>query len=258
MTEQRTTPEFPEGTALIFGGSGGLGRAAALLMAKKGSDIVVTYRSRRESADAAVAEIEALGRKAWAVPCDVTDRAQVDSAVARAVELGSRVHSVVSAGGLVFQTGPLAEFDPEHFRAVIEADVFGFFNIAQAAVKVLRGTGGSITALTTTAVNRTVPTDALSATPKAAVWMMVRHLATEEARNGIRVNAVGPGVIDGGMVVALRETPAKDLLDQAVDATPLGRLGTLDEVAEAIAFLASSRASYITGQMLMADGGLSA
>ncbi|WP_452655656.1 SDR family NAD(P)-dependent oxidoreductase [Sphingomonas bisphenolicum] len=227
-------------------------------MAKKGSDVIVTYRSRRDSADEVVAAIEGLGQKAWAVPCDLTDRSQVESAVASSVSYSPRIHSVVSAGGLVFETGPLAEFKPESFRAVIEADVFGFFNIAQATVPVLRKSGGSITALTTTAVSRLVPTDALSATPKAAVWMMVRHLAGEEARYGIRANAVGPGVIDGGMVVALRDTPAKDLLDLAVDATPLGRLGTVEEIAEAIAFLASNRASYITGQMLMADGGLSA
>lgn len=252
-------PDFPGGCAVIFGGSGGLGKASAGLIAERGSDVVVTYRSRAAEADELVKEIRAMGRKASAIACDLTQRAAVDAVLTQARQEYGRIHTVVSAGGLVFDTGPLAEFKPESFRGVIEADVFGFFNIAQAAVPMLRaGGGGSIVALVTCAVSRTVPTDALSSTPKAAVAMMVRHLATEEARYGIRANAVGPGVIDAGMVIPLRETPAKLLLDQAVDFTPLGRLGTAAEIAEAVAFLASSKASYITGQILMVDGGLAA
>jgi NAD(P)-dependent dehydrogenase (short-subunit alcohol dehydrogenase family) len=136
--------------------------------------------------------------------------------------------------------------------------VNGFFNIAKHTVPALReGGGGSITALLTAAVDRTVPTDALSATPKAAVSMMMRMLATEEAANGIRANGVGPGVIEGGMVLPMRDdSTTKALLDQAVAFTPLGRLGLVEEIAEAVVFLASSKASYITGQRLMVDGGL--
>jgi NAD(P)-dependent dehydrogenase (short-subunit alcohol dehydrogenase family) len=119
------------------------------------------------------------------------------------------------------------------------------------------GGGGSITALITTAVERTVPTDALSATPKAAVAMMIRMLATEEVNNGIRANAVGPGVVEGGMVPPMRaDEQTKNLLDSAVAVTPMGRLGLVEEIAEAVAFLASAKASYITGQRLMVDGGL--
>jgi NAD(P)-dependent dehydrogenase (short-subunit alcohol dehydrogenase family) len=251
--------DFPDGCAVVFGGSGGLGMATAGLLAERGSDVVVTYRSRAAEAEGLVKQIRAMGRKATPMSCDLTDAAAVAKVMAQARKEYGRVHTVVSAGGLVFDTGPLAEFKPESFRGVIEADVFGFFNIAQAAVPIMReGGGGSIVALVTCAVGRTVPTDALSATPKAAVAMMVRHLATEEARHGIRANAVGPGVIDAGMVIPLRETPAKLLLDQAVDFTPLGRLGTAAEIAESVVFLASSKAAYITGQILMVDGGLAA
>ena len=253
------TPDYPEGCALVFGGSGGLGRASAGLMAERGSDIVVTYRSRAEESERFVAELRQLGRRAQAVKCDVTDRAQVDAAFAHAQQTFGRVHTVVSAGGLVFDTGPLADFKPESFRSVIETDVLGFFNIAQAGIPVLRaGRGGSFVALITSATSRTVPLDALSATPKSAVQMLVRHIATEEARNGIRANAVGPGVIDGGMVIPMMQTETKKLLDMAVEFTPLGRLGLCEEIAEAVAFLASSKAAYITGQSLMVDGGLSA
>lgn len=259
MTFGIKTPDFPGGCAIIFGGSGGLGQATAGLMAERGSDIVVTYRSRADEANKLVETLKSMGRGALAVRCDVTKRDEVDEAYAAATKTFKRVHTVVSAGGLVFDTGPLAAFRAESFRGVIETDVIGFFNIAQAGIPVLRaGKGGSFVALITCATKRTVPLDALSATPKAAVQMLVRHIAAEEARNGIRANAVGPGVIDGGMVIPMMKTETKKLLDMAVEFTPLGRLGLCEEIAEAVAFLASSRAAYITGQSLMVDGGLSA
>ncbi len=252
-------PEYSPGCAVIFGGSGGLGQASAGLMAQRGSDIMVTYRSRADETRQFVEKLRGLGHKAESMACDVTDRAQVDAVLAKAVKTFGRVHTIVSAGGLVFDTGPIADFKFESFRGVIETDVIGFFNITQSGIPVLRaGKGGSFVALITCATKRTVPLDALSATPKAAVQMMVRQIATEEARNGIRANAVGPGVIDGGMVIPMMLTETRKLLEMAVEYTPLGRLGTCDEIAEAVAFLASSKAAYITGQSLMVDGGLSA
>lgn len=252
-------PDFPEaGCALVFGATGGIGAATAGLLAERGCDVVVTYRSRAAEAEALAASIRELGRKATALACDVTDQGSVDAVVEAALAEHGRVHTVVSAAGLVFRTRPLVDFTHEEFANVMQADVMGFFNIAKGTIPALRaGGGGSITALITSAVERTVPTDALSATPKAAVSMMIRMLATEEVKNGIRANAVGPGVVEGGMVPPMREDPAtRDLLAGAVEVTPMGRLGLVEEIAEAVAFLASSKASYITGQRLMVDGGL--
>ncbi|KAL7926670.1 hypothetical protein ACQKWADRAFT_281035 [Trichoderma austrokoningii] len=254
-----TTPEYPDGCAVVFGGSGGLGRASAGLMAERGSDIVVTYRSNAADAESLVEEVRKLGRKASAIACDVTDRKAVEAVFKHAVDTYKRVHTIVSAGGLVFDTGPLVDFTEESFRGVIETDVYGFYNIAKAGVPVLReGKGGSIVALITSAVDRLVPCDALSSVPKSAVTMMVRQLAAEEASHGIRANAVGPGVINAGMVLEMLKTPTRALLEGATAVTPLNRWGTAAEIGEAVVFLASSKSSYITGQVLMVDGGLSA
>lgn len=193
------TPDFPStGCALVFGATGGIGAATAGLLAERGCDVVMTYRSRRTEADELADSIRSLGHKATTQACDVTDREAVATVVETALAEHGRIHTVVSAAGLVFRTRPLIEFTDDEFADVIHTDVLGFFNIAKATVPALRaGGGGSITALITTAVDRTVPTDALSATPKAAVAMMMRMLATEEAVNGIRANAVGPGVVEG-------------------------------------------------------------
>jgi NAD(P)-dependent dehydrogenase (short-subunit alcohol dehydrogenase family) len=254
-----TTPDFPaDGCAIVFGASGGLGNSTAGLLAERGANVVATYRSRPGPANDLAESIRKMGRKATAMQCDVMERASIDRVVSDALKEYGRIHTVISAGGIVFGTGPMVDFKDEAFRDVIETDVFGFFNISKAVVPALRkGGGGSITALITQAVTRITPEDTLSAVPKAAIWMMVRQLAAEEARSGIRANAVGPGVINGGMVLPMLEGPEKKILDWAIEVTPLHRMGECAEVAEALTFLASSKAAYITGQFLNIDGGMS-
>ena len=258
MTYGTTGQDYPgDGCAIVFGASGGLGQETSGLLAQRGVNVVATYNSRPGPVNEVVEAIRKMGRKATAIQCDVTSRASVDAVVGTALKEYGRVHTVISAGGLLFTTGPLIDFKDEDFRGVIETDVIGFFNIAKATIPSLRaGGGGSITALITSAVSRIVPEDTLSSVPKAAVWMMVRQLASEEARNGIRANAVGPGVVNGGMVLPMLKGGAKKILDAAVEATPLHRMGECNEIAESLAFLASSKAAYITGQFLMVDGGL--
>jgi NAD(P)-dependent dehydrogenase (short-subunit alcohol dehydrogenase family) len=257
MNEFDQIADFPkDGCAIIFGGSGGLGQSAARLLAARGSPVVVTYKSREKEAGAVVKQIADHGGKALAVKADVRDPKSCQAATAAAVAKFGRIHTVISAGGLAFGTPALADCPPDDFRNVIETDVIGFFNIAQATLPAVRKGGGSYVAIITTAVHRTYPGDTLSGPPKAAMAALISQIVLEEAKHGIRANAVGPGVINAGMVLPMYDTPAKALLDYAVDITPLKRLGTDLEVAEAVVFLASRRASYITGQFLMVDGGL--
>lgn len=251
-----TEKPFPEqGCALVFGGSGGLGQAISGLMASWGANVAVTYYSKQEAAEQIVGQIEELGRKASLHRCDVTDAADVRRVTEEVASQHGRIHSVISAGGTFFEFAPVPELPAETFRKVIETDVFGFFNIAQTTLPHLRKQGGSVVALITCANGRTVHSDSYSATPKAAVQQLVRQIALEEGVNGIRANAVGPGVIDSGLVVAMKDV-AGELLDEIAKNTPIGRQGRAEEIAETVAFLASTKAGYITGQSLHVDGGL--
>lgn len=257
MKEFDSTPDFPEGCAIVYGGTGGLGQSICRLLASRGAKVVVTYRSRKSEADAVVKQIESRGGQALAVHADLKDAAACRAAADAAVARFGRLHTVISTSGLAFGNPGIAEVSADDFRNVIETDVIGFFNVAQATLPAMRkGGGGSYVGVITTAVHRTYPGDTLSGPPKAAMAALLKQIVLEEAKYGIRANGVGPGVIMAGMVLPMYQTDAKALLDLAVGLTPLNRAGEDLEVAEAVVFLASRRASYITGQMLMVDGGL--
>jgi NAD(P)-dependent dehydrogenase (short-subunit alcohol dehydrogenase family) len=251
-------PDFPSGCAVVFGGSGGLGRGIAGLLAQRGCNVIVTYRERKAQAESAVDDIRRTGREAFAVQCDVRNAESVADVVAAGVKEFGRVHTAIAAQGGTFERGALAAASSDGLRAKLETDVFGFLNIAQAAMPSLRlAGGGSLTAIVSPAVLRTLPGYGLGATPKAAVATMVKYFAADEGPHGVRVNAVAPGVINAGMAIKLSDGAGKAALDAAVQVTALRRMGEAAEVAELVVFLASAKGGYVTGQVIMADGGFS-
>ena len=252
-------PRFTQGVAIVTGGSGGIGREIALTLARAGSDVVVTYGRNKAAADEVAAQITAMGRKAEVAPLAIENADEVKAFVDDVMSRHAALHSVVYASGPGLHMELISEITPSGWARVMAVDVNGCFNLVHATLPHVRKAQGAYVAVITAAVERVPARDIQSAAPKAAIEMLMRGVAKEEGRFGVRANCVGPGWIAAGLgqqVIDKELTP--DMVARIVKAIPLRKMGEARDIADAALFLLSSRARFITAQSLAVDGGMQA
>ncbi len=248
---------FPSGAALVIGGSGGAGAAICEALAKAGSDVLLTYNSNEIRACETAKSLRALGRQAEHHQLSIDDDERVTSLIA---ELGERhrLHTVVIAAGSDIQQLMIRDTSNQQWQDIINADVNGFFNVVSAALPIMKKSGGgSFIHIGSAGQHRWPERDLLSVAPKAAIDQLIKGIAKEEGVYNIRANTVAIGVINTGIFKRLWEDGSFDEeWKQSVQAgLCLKRWGEAEEVANAVSFLASNKAAYITGQTLSVDGG---
>jgi NAD(P)-dependent dehydrogenase (short-subunit alcohol dehydrogenase family) len=237
-------------TALVTGGTSGIGLAAARRLADEGAHVFITGRSRQRLDEAVVR----IGPNATGVVSDVSNFTEID-AVAEAIQARGRGLDVVftNAGGGSF--APIAEVTVEHYLDTFNRNVGGTLFTVQKVIPLLNR-GASIILAGSTAASRGTPAFGVYAASKAAVRSLGRTLAAELADRGIRVNTLVPGPVETPGLTGLAPAGGEsELLAQMADGVPMKRVGNVDEIASAVAFLASDASSYMTGSELFVDGG---
>ena len=243
--------------AIVVGGTGAIGAGIARRLAAEGAQVAVNVHSNAAKAEALARTIDNAGGKTlYFEKVDIADADAVAGFVARCAERFGRVDTLVYAAGPSFDLSFVSGIAPEEFSRVIDADLKGCFNAIHAALPHLRAVNGSIVAVTAAGVERAIARDALSLTPKAAITALVRHVALEEGRKGVRANCVAPGFIDGGLGTAILDQVGPEGSKAIIKGIPMQRMGSVDEIADAVLYLSSDRASYVTGTTLFVTGGM--
>ena len=238
--------------ALVTGGSRGIGAATAILLARCGADVAISWRTRAGEAEAVAAAVQRLGRRAMAVRMDLADRASVDSGVgAVAAAWGGLDILVGNAGIWPAEDVQVSDMPDERWARTVAANIDGMFYSTRAALRVM-GDGGRIVLVASTAGQRGEAMHADYAASKGAMISFVKSVAVEVARRGITVNSVAPGWVDTEMCA---EPFAGGGRERIAAGIPVGRIASVDDIAAPIVFLCTGEARHITGEIVNVNGG---
>ena len=239
-------------TAVVTGGSRGIGRAICLELARRGANVVFSYAGNTAAAEKTLEELKALGVEARAVQGNVADPAAAKTLIDTAVKELGGIHILVNNAGIT-RDGLAMAMKEEDFDAVIETNLKGAFLCMKAAIRpMMKARYGRIVNMSSVVALRGNPGQINYCASKAGLIGMTKSLAKEMGARGITVNAVAPGYISTDMTAALPDAARQAMLSTI----PVGRAGNPEDVAAAVAFLASEEAGYITGQVLSVDGGM--
>jgi NAD(P)-dependent dehydrogenase (short-subunit alcohol dehydrogenase family) len=244
--------------AFVVGATGGLGRSACLALARDWDAIALGYHSSLAKATALARELPA-SCSGLPVHCDLSDFQSIEQAIALAQQSLGEIGTLVFASGLAIEQPFVSTILEEQWREVLEVELLGLARVVRATLPIFRAQGhGNFVTIVSVANYRYPPGDALSSVPKAGMESLGRAIAKEEGRFNIRANMVAPGIIDAGLGREfLQSMYTPDIWESQKRAIPLRRFGVGADIGEAVAFLASDRSRYMTGQTLIVDGGFS-
>ena len=240
--------------AVVTGASKGIGAAIARRFGAEGANVVVNYATDKAGADQVVRDIESAGSKAVAVKASVADVKEVELLFAAAKKAFGKIDILVNNAG-VYEFRPLEQIDEQHFRKHFDLNVLGLLLTTKAAVGNINGDGGSIINVSSIASKTPPAGSSVYSATKGAVDVLTRSLAQELGPKKIRINTLAPGVTDTEGVRALPQD-GPEFRNYAVSRTPLGRVGTVEDIASAALFLASDDSRWITGEEILVGGGI--
>jgi len=239
-------------TALVTGGSRGIGRAIVTRLAAQGADVAFTYLGNEAAAKETTTAVQGLGRTGLAIQGDARESEAAEATVKAALEALGKLDILVNNAGIT-RDDLIMRMSPENWRDVLETNLFGAFWMTKAVTRpMLKARGGRIINISSVSGQAGQTGQANYSAAKAGVIGLTKATARELASRGITVNAIAPGFV----LTELTQDLPEALKAEITARTPLGRFGTTEEVANAVAFLASEEAAYITGQVLAVDGGL--
>jgi len=252
------TLSFDPGAVIVAGGSGGIGEGIARRFAAAGVPVLITYHSSERKALAVRSGIESAGGRCEHLQIDLADPAQVDTLFAHAESTLGKIAHVVYAAGPSFNFNFIGAIPLEEWHRVVNADINGAFHLVRRAANLFKDQGGgNLAAVITSAVERVPVRDIMSAAPKAAIEMLIKGVAKEYGRFGVRANCVGPGWINAGLGKQALEEKLDEKTRESIrkQTIPLQRFGEAEDIGWATLFLCSRQAGFITGQTLAVDGG---